>query len=269
MTEPLAFVVLGSPVGHSRSPMMHNAGLRALGLSGRYEAVDTDLTGLREHADLIRSGVLRGANITMPHKRSAARLSDVLTERARRSDSVNTWLLADGQLLGDSTDVPGIVDVMTRHEMTSESVLILGTGGAAAAAVIACESRDVWVSGRSSEKAKSLVDRLDVDARICEWGDGVDGATVLNATPVGMHGESLDSSVLANSAAVFDMTYGPQVSPAIAHAIAARVPYADGIHLLAAQAERSFELWTGRTPPVGLFEQVARNVSRPPDRAPI
>ncbi len=269
MTRRLEFAVLGSPVAHSKSPLMHNAGLKALGLSGRYVAIDVDTAGMSEMATRVRSGVLHGANITMPHKGTAARLSDVLTEPARRSGSVNTWLEEGGHLIGDSTDVAGIRDVMVSRKMESDEVLILGNGGAASAAVIACESRDVWISGRSMERTQHLIDRLDVAARACQWGSGVPGATVINATPIGMRGESLDPQVLEQAAAIFDMTYGAEASPAVDFALANRLPLADGIDLLAAQAEHSFQLWTGTKPPLGLFEQVARNVSSPSDEAPI
>ena len=269
MSRRFELAVLGSPVTHSKSPLMHNAGLKALGLSGRYLAIEVDTAGMSEMADRVRSGALDGANITMPHKGTAARLSDVLTESASRSGSVNTWLVAADRLVGDSTDVAGVRDVMGRRGMEADEVLILGNGGAASAAVIACESRNVWVSGRSSERTQGLIDRLDVNARACEWGRGVPGATVINATPIGMHGESLDSQVLEQAAAIFDMTYGAVASPAVKFALANGLACADGIDLLAAQAERSFELWTGTRPPVGLFERVARNVSSPSDEPPI
>lgn len=255
--------VLGDPVAHSRSPAMHVAGLRALGMEGSYQAIRSTPEQMVVHAQRVRSGELTGANITMPHKRLAASLSDSLTERAARAGSVNTWLRSDGELIGDSTDIPGVVTAMRRRNVPTERVLVLGTGGAAAAALVALDGAALWVAGRSSERASELIRAVGVEAHVVPWGVPVPGATVVNATPIGMRGESLPRLVVEASGGFFDMVYGDRPTPSITMAMGeCGVATADGLDLLVAQAEISFELWTGARPPEGLFEQVARNASR-------
>lgn len=254
--------VLGDPVAHSRSPMMHTAGLRALGLEGSYRAIRATDQEMKAHSDRVRSGELTGANITMPHKRVAASLADELSDRAARAGSVNTWFLRGGRLVGDSTDIPGILEAMSRRGIPTGRVLVLGTGGAAAAALVALEASEVFVSGRSPDRAQALVEAVGVGASVVGWEVPVHDATVVNATPLGMGGEELPSPVIAHAAAVFDLVYGDAPTPAVRRARdTLGIPVADGLDLLAAQAELSFELWTGRRPPSGLFEEVARNIS--------
>lgn len=269
MSARFELAVLGSPVAHSLSPVMHEAGLDALGLAGSYTAIDVDEAGMRVHAGLIRRGALTGANITMPHKRIAARLSDELTETAARAGAVNTWYREGARLCGDTTDVHGVREVIVRRSLPTGRILILGSGGAAAAALVACDGMAVSVSARSGEKARRLVEGTGVDAQVVEWGMAVQGALILNATPIGMRGESLPQPLVAAAAGLFDMTYGAGPSPALLEIRANGLPTADGIDLLAAQAEESFRIWTGLGPPVGLFEQVARNASRSASAPPI
>lgn len=256
--------VLGDPVAHSRSPAMHEAGLKALGMVGSYQAIRATPEQMATHAERVTSGELTGANITMPHKRLAATLADSLTERAARARSVNTWMRPDGELIGDSTDIPGVVTAMRRRNVPAERILVLGTGGAAAAALVALEGADIWVAGRSSDRASELIRSVDVVAEVIPWGTPVPGATVVNATPIGMRGESLPRQVIEDCGGLFDMTYGDRATPSVTVATTEfGVAIADGLDLLVAQAEISFELWTGSKPPEGLFEEVARNASRP------
>ena len=269
MTTRYDLAVLGSPVSHSLSPVMHQAGLKALGLAGSYVAIDVDEEGMRRHAELIRLGMLTGANITMPHKAIAAELSDALTETAARAGAVNTWYRHDARLFGHTTDVHGVREVMSRRSLPAGSVQILGSGGAAAAALVACSDMPVTISARSAEKAARLVDRTRSDAEVVGWGTPVPGALIIHATPIGMKGELLPPAVVEAASGLFDMTYGAGPSPALLRVRSKGLPTADGIDLLAAQAEESFSIWTGERPPDGLFERVARNASRSTKPPPI
>lgn len=269
MSVGFELAVLGSPVAHSLSPVMHEAGLAALGLPGRYVAIDVDEDGMRHHARLVRDGTLTGANITMPHKRIAAELSDELTETAARAGAVNTWYLRAGLLFGHSSDVYGVRRVIAKRHLPTAHVLILGSGGAAAAALVACDGMSVSLSARSSEKAERLITTTRADARIVDWGTPVPEALILNATPIGMYGEPLPSGLIETAAGLFDMTYGASTSPGLVLARTNGLPTGDGIDLLAAQAEESFFIWTGEWPPEGLFELVARNASRSANGPPI
>ena len=254
--------VLGDPVAHSLSPAMHNAVLAALGLEGRYSRMLVDERGMTLAASRMRTGELHGANITMPHKGVAARLADRLSSDAERAGSVNTWTLEDGgRLVGHSTDVEGVRRVWVRAGLPTDCpVLVIGAGGAAAAAMVALGDRDLWCSARRPEAVSALADRVDTPFRPLDWGESLSGAVVLNATPLGMRGGDLPVRLLEDSAGLFDMAYlsGGEATGAVRWMRERRMPASDGLEMLAAQAEASFQMWTGRRPPAGVMERAVR-----------
>jgi shikimate dehydrogenase len=242
-------VVLGDPVGHSLSPAIHRAGFVAAGIEGTYEPRRVDAHGMVGAVGDIRAGELDGANVTMPHKHLALALSDRAEHTAQRAGAANT-LVGDGsEVVAYNTDIIGIRAAWAEAGLPQDTpVLIVGAGGAAAAALLALEGRDVAVTARNEAAAKQLVQRCDVAADVVAWASGLDGAVVVNATPVGMQGEDLPRAVAAGSVGVFDMAYGAGVTPLVAAARAAELPTVDGETMLLAQAAGSFELWTGVTP---------------------
>ncbi len=245
----IRLVVLGDPIDHSRSPAIHTAALSAAGIDGTYHARRVDEAGLRAAMDELRHGDLAGANITMPHKIAAAQLADRLAEVSRRSGSVNTWLRSNGEIVGTSTDGEGILYALVEASVGDElPPLILGAGGAAAAALLALEDRSPIISARRPEAARELVRRVGVPAPVIEWGGAVDGALVVNATPIGMGGESLPPGVVGSAAALFDMVYGQTDTPAVLQAREMGIAVADGLAMLVGQAAASFRLWTGVEP---------------------
>lgn len=262
--RPIRLAVFGDPVAHSRSPAMHTAALEALGIPGSYRAVRVDEAGLGAQARAIREGSLDGANITMPYKRAAHDLCDVREGPAARARSVNTWWRQDGRLHGTSTDVPGIHRAWTLRGMPDDApVLVLGAGGAAAAALVALEARTPWVSARRPEAAVALARITGVECTPVPWGRIPPGAVVVNCTPIGMGGEALPVD-LDEASGLFEMAYGEEETPAVEAARARGLPVADGIDLLVAQAELSFRIWTGREAPAGVMERAARKGSSTP-----
>lgn len=217
-------------------------------MAGRYRARRVDEDGIRSAAGEMLTGALNGANITMPHKRLAAGLADELGPRARRSGSVNTWVLLDNRLVGMSTDGDGIRFAWLNRQLPSVGpILVLGSGGAAAAAMIELEDREMFVSARRLEALEPMVQGLGVNPRIVPWGTPVEGAVVVNATPLGMHGEDLPDGVVEAGSGLLDMTYGPNPAPATVRASQLGLPHANGLDMLIGQAMSSFRLWTGVT----------------------
>ncbi len=134
-------------MSHSRSPAIHNAALAAAGISGVYEARRVDAAGVRAAFDELRSGELAGFNVTMPHKALAAELCDHLDTDASLAGSVNTVKLIDGAVWGFSTDIGGIRDAWGELPATGP-ILVLGAGGAAAAACVALADRPIYIAAR-------------------------------------------------------------------------------------------------------------------------
>jgi shikimate dehydrogenase len=257
------FAVLGDPVSHSRSPAIHNAALAAAGISGVYEARRVDAAGVREAFDELRSGELAGFNVTMPHKALAAELCDHLDTDAALAGSVNTVKLIDGAVWGFSTDIGGVRDAWGELPATGP-ILILGSGGAAAAACVALADRQMYIAARRFGAGTGLAGELRqrglaIESGEVHWGVPVVGAVVVNCTPVGMSGEEIPADVLALSSGLFDMAYGPDATPAVETLRNMGLPVVNGLELLVAQAARSFRIWTGLVPPLAAMTKAAKN----------
>jgi shikimate dehydrogenase len=193
----------------------------------------------------------------MPLKRVALEVADRVSAIALRAGAVNTLSVSDGAVIGDNTDIGGIGDAWVAGNLPQDApVLVIGTGGAAAAALLALEGRKIYLSGRSESKAVALVGSVGVDAAVVGWGIAIEGAVVVNATPIGMRGEDLPAGLLEAASGLLDMAYGSSPTPAVT-SFGGR-PHADGIDMLVAQAARSFEIWTGQAAPVAAMEAAAR-----------
>ena len=243
----MRLVLLGDPVDHSFSPALHTAALGAAGVPGTYVAVAVDERGLEKAFADLRSGALDGANVTMPHKRSAAGLCDRLDPLADRARAVNTLVRVGSAVIGHNTDVAGIVSVWKKKRLPPDRpVHVLGNGGAAAAALLAVEDRDVVVSSRRPGAAGRLASLVGIAATEVPWGTGVADAVVVNATPLGMANETLPHAVYEGASGLLDMAYGSEATPTVVALRTAGRPVADGTELLVAQAAQAFRLWTGR-----------------------
>jgi shikimate dehydrogenase len=251
-------VLLGDPVEHSLSPVIHNAALAATGLSGRYAARRVGENGVRAAFAELRSGQLHGLNITMPHKALAAQLCDYLEPDALRAGSVNTAYMTDGAVRGLSTDIDGIRDVW-RDLPRSGPVLVLGAGGAAAAACIALADHPLYGAARRGGPIADMARKVALDLGEVRWGVPVVEAVVVNCTPLGMKGESLPEAVLALAGGILDMTYGPATTPAVRYVASRGKPTISGLDLLVAQAARSFSVWTGLPAPLGAMRKALGN----------
>ncbi len=243
--------MLGDPVEHSRSPAIHSAALAAVGIEGTYEARRVDRAGMVSAVDEVRYGSLDGANVTMPHKESAFTLADRASGTALRAGVANTLIRREGMAVAENTDVTGLVRVWDESGLPTDApVLVLGSGGAAAAAVVAFSERPILMSARSPERAGAVLVRTRVEGEIVEWGRAVPGAVVVNATPLGMEGEPLPDGVVDRAGGLVDLPYGERRTPAVATALAIGLPCADGLAALLAQAADSFELFTGVPAPI-------------------
>jgi shikimate dehydrogenase len=252
------FGVVGDPVSHSRSPAIHRAGFAAAGLDASYDFLPTPPDGFATIVERLRHGDLDGVNVTMPHKEHAFEAADRVSASAARTTSVNTIVRQDGDLVGYNTDVDGVRHAHHIVGAPSSPVLVLGTGGAARAALVALEHLDITVAARRPASAQMASASTGVDAAVVRWGVGIPGALVVNATPVGMHGEALPMEVLDQASAIIDMAYGHGVTPAIAWARDHDRPFADGLDMLVGQAARAFTHFTGHQPPLEAMISAAR-----------
>ena len=243
----MKLAIFGSPVEHSLSPAMHRAAFAHVGLEGDYLTRDVDENGFLEGVAEIRVGDLDGANVTMPFKILAHNVSDAVSPRAARVGAVNTLSVSRGQLTGDNTDVDGVAYAFKEAKLPEmDPVVILGAGGAAAAALAALAHRELYVVARRPEQARSVVVRLGSDAAVIPWDEAVPGGVIVNATSLGMGGELLPDWALAAATGLLDMAYGDAPTRSVAALRGDGVPVADGLDMLVGQAIGCFRIWTGQ-----------------------
>lgn len=250
--------VVGAPVTHSLSPLIHNAWLAAAGLDGVYAPFACPEDRFGALVEGLRGGIVRGLNVTIPFKEQALALADEADDLARLAGAANVLLFeADGRILARNTDGPGMLGAIAAqapgHDPCRAPVLVLGAGGAArgAAAALKLAGARVRILNRSTDRAGALARDLGVEA-VSDEAAGLDGAgLIINATSLGLgggEGPDIDLS-LAPGAVVMDMVYKPLHTRFLARSRAAGHPTVDGLEMLIRQAVPSFEAFFGRPPP--------------------
>ncbi|MGB7860730.1 MAG: hypothetical protein WBM90_09555 [Acidimicrobiia bacterium] len=252
--------MLGDPVGHSRSPAIHQLALQLAGLRGEYLAIRANRSQMADLLAELRAGQYQGFNVTMPLKELAAASVDRMTSAGWAAGSVNTLRMDGTYLEGHSTDAIAFGEMLdTKGLDETQAVLVLGTGGSAKAALSVLEDRNVYLSSRSKGKVEALAATHPWVTAV-PWGSGVADTLVINCTPVGMNGETLPVGVLEVAASLIDLPYGSSPTPAVVHASELGIGYIDGFDFLARQAAASFEWWTGVSVDFSRLATVARNV---------
>ncbi|HEX4181800.1 MAG TPA: shikimate dehydrogenase [Caulobacteraceae bacterium] len=256
--------VIGRPVRHSLSPLIHNAWLEAAGIDGGYVALSPEPEHLPALIDGLRGGVMKGLNVTVPYKEQVLALADQVTERARQAGAANLLTFPPGgEVVADNTDGYGLLAAFAAQapgfDPAAAPVVILGAGGAsrgAAAAFVAAGAPEVRIVNRTRDRAKALAEALGESVSPFAWSQSaaaLDGAGALvNATTLGLEGGGpldLDIGPLPRGAVVMDMVYRPLHTPLLIQARTAGRPIVDGLEMLIRQAEPSFEAFFGRPPP--------------------
>lgn len=257
----MRFAVVGDPVDHSLSPTIHSAGYEALALPHSYSALRTNLGGFGGVVGLLQQRELGGANVTMPLKDVAFAECGVQSASAERTRAVNTITFTDSVLIGDNTDVDGVAFAAESLGLPDDlPVTVLGSGGAARAALVAMEDRRVHIVARTHEKGSQALGVSGVDGTVGTWDEGIPESLVINATPIGMNPQAggLPESVLQGALGLVDMAYGHGQTRAVAAMSATGRPVADGITMLVGQAVRAFEIFTGKPAPLDVMMQAAR-----------
>jgi shikimate dehydrogenase len=262
-TESRAACVIGWPVEHSRSPLIHNYWLKQYGIAGEYRR---ELVPREEIAAFVQSLAARGyvgANVTVPHKEAALALSEP-DERAHAVGAANTLWLDGDVLRSTNTDVEGFLDNLDVcaphwHRDTGKAV-VLGAGGAARAVIYGLLTRGVErvvAVNRTPSRAEILRQAFGGRVHVARWdevgADLADTALLVNSTTLGMQGQPdlpIDLARLPGHAVVADLVYVPVRTPLLAAAKDRGLRTADGLGMLLHQAVRGFALWFGKKPAV-------------------
>ncbi len=259
--------VLGWPVSHSRSPQMHNAALRAVGLSDwRYQLLPVPPALFEAAVRALPAAGFRGVNVTIPHKETARALADRVDPSTSAIGAANLLLFEDdGSICAENTDALALIELLP-SSLDGSTALVLGAGGSARAAAWALRhaGSEVRVCNRTPERAQALAEDLGVTAVTAL----VPADFLVNCTPVGLlprDGGLKQAPVQADEIAMFgsviDLAYSRFAGETALVAAAKRAgkPTVDGLEVLIAQGALSFERFTGRTAPRDRMRAAARD----------
>ncbi|MGW3863460.1 shikimate dehydrogenase [Streptomyces sp. NPDC005047] len=257
-TDRRRAAVLGSPIAHSLSPVLHRAAYAELGLADwTYESFDVDEAALPRFLEDM-GPEWAGLSLTMPLKRAVIPLLDGISETAASVDAVNTVVLTDdGRRTGDNTDIPGMVAALREHGIEKvETAAVLGAGATASSALAALAricTGEITVYVRSAARAAEMrgwAERLDVGVRIADWADAEEALRaplVVATTPAGTT-DALAGAVPEMPATLFDVLYDPWPTALAARWSLSGGAVVSGLDLLVHQAVLQVEQMTGRAP---------------------
>jgi shikimate dehydrogenase len=260
--------VIGDPIAHSLSPVMHNAAFKALKMDCYYCAFHVKGRYLYEAVNGARALGFGGLNVTIPHKEAVLKIIPA-NEMARDIGAANTIDLKNG--LAYNTDAPGALRALEDNgvRIKGKAVLLLGAGGAARAVayILAKNGATVTIANRTPDRAAELAAYMRVHGDV--FGTGLDGLgekvaiadILVNTTSVGLDDDRtlVTADMLNARQAVFDLVYRPLETKLLKEAKAAGAKTIDGIAMLARQGALSFEIWTGVKPPLDVMERSARD----------
>ena len=257
--------VIGFPIHHSKSPVIHNYWLKKYDIPARYDAFEVRPEELEQFVFSLKEQGFAGINVTVPHKVAVMKLMDELSDAAQKAGAVNTVIVRkDGTLFGHNTDGLGflanVAEKKKNFDIKEKPVVILGTGGAArgvCAALVLAGAPEIRLIYRTKEKAENLAASVGGNFRLIEWSEketALKGSGLLaNATTLGMNGFDpleIDLSGLDTSAIVADLVYSPLKTELLKQAEEKGHVTADGLGMLLHQACPAFRVWFGVMPEI-------------------
>ena len=257
--------VLGSPISHSKSPMLHDYWLRKYRIKGHYIPMDVNSANLTDVlATLPKMGFV-GANVTIPHKEKVLKLADQISDRAAMIGAANTLSFGvKGQIYADNTDGYGFIENIHQHQpewrATEGPSLVLGAGGASRAVVSSLLENavsEIWITNRTRARAEKISADFGARVKVIDWFSVnkflPDAATVVNATSLGMVGKpelTIDLKPLSTNTLVTDLVYNPLKTHLLIQAEKKGCRTVDGIGMLIHQAVPGFARWFNKQPTV-------------------
>jgi shikimate dehydrogenase len=273
--------VIGWPISHSRSPMIHGYWLKQHGIDGSYTRQPVEPGSLPAFVETLRANGFAGCNVTLPHKEAMFRLVTPADDSVKRLQAVNTVYWSDGRWRGTNTDGEGFINSIKAGApalaLRGSRAVLLGAGGASVAIVNALLEngvREIAITNRSAEKTEALAARFGSALKPHDWSVRndllADAALLVNTTSLGMTGQpplDIDLAKLSDKTVVTDIVYSPMRTALLNDAAARGNTVVEGLGMLLHQAVRGFQLWFGVRPEVTseLYRLVANDID--PDYA--
>ncbi|MBI9111201.1 shikimate dehydrogenase [Maridesulfovibrio ferrireducens] len=246
------FGIIGFPLGHSMSPLLHNWGFSQKNIKAAYMAWPTTPEKLGDFMTALKTLPISGASVTIPHKMSVMNYIDKLTPRAKSVGAVNTLYWKQNKLIGDNTDTAGCSEPLRPHCDHVERALLIGAGGAARAAIVGLKSlkiKKIFITNRTKSKADALADEFEISCVDWDERGNEHYDLVINSTSLGMSGDKQQINPMImdhidEKTIVYDLVYNPLETIFLRDAKAKGSKTISGIEMFLHQGLAQFKLWT-------------------------
>ena len=248
------FFVIGNPINHSLSPELHNFWIKKNKIDAVYDKIKLEESELKDFINKLRNEEIHGINVTVPFKNKVIKYLDKLSLEVETTDSVNTIYKSGDDIIGHNTDVAGF-ELGLRHSKINvlhKSILILGAGGVVPSIVYSLLSmgcKKIFLSNRTIKRAENIKKRFN-EVEVLKWGNIPDFDIVINATSVGLKGDSLDLDLKTQDKIFYDIIYNPKETPFLKKAKENGNRIENGIFMFIYQANQSFSIWNNVIPKI-------------------
>ena len=250
------YLVIGNPIEHSLSPLLHNFWIKKYGINAIYEKQLVEKNDIAKILNDIKENKFQGINVTVPFKKSVIPFLDQLSDTAKETQSVNTIFKRQNNLVGDNTDVHGFAEAikLTKFNLTNKKALILGAGGVVPSIILALKNMgtlEIILSNRTKEKADNLKKSFPF-LKMIDWGETIKSDLIINATSIGIKQNEeikLDFSKL-DGQLFYDVIYNPPETKFLENAKKFGKKTENGKSMFIYQAMKAFEIWHGIKPEI-------------------
>jgi len=250
------YFVIGNPINHSLSPKLHNYWFKENNIDAIYDKKKIEEKNLQTIISEVKEKKINGINVTVPFKKAVIPYLDKLSPEAEQTQSVNTIILSNDNLIGHNTDILGFDKAIKNlnFNMQGKKILILGAGGVVPSIIFALNKMNVLkitISNRTKEKAEDLKSQFH-NLEVLDWGDINDFDVIINATSLGLNKETidLDFSKFANNKLFYDVIYNPEETNFLKEGKKLGNRTENGKLMFIYQALEAFKLWHGIEPEV-------------------
>jgi len=248
------FFVIGNPINHSLSPELHNFWIKKNQIEAVYDKIKLEESELKDFINKLRNEEIHGINVTVPFKNKVIKYLDKLSLEVETTDSVNTIYKSGDDIIGHNTDVAGF-ELGLRHSKINvlhKSILILGAGGVVPSIIYSLLSmgcKKIFLSNRTFEKAENIKKKFN-EVEVVKWGKIPDFDIVINATSVGLKGDSLDLNLNTKDKIFYDVIYNPKETQFLKKAKENGNKIENGMYMFVYQANQSFSIWNNVIPKI-------------------
>ena len=250
------YAVIGNPINHSLSPILHNHWLKENNINAIYDKIKLEENQIKNFINKIKKKELAGCNVTVPFKKSVIPFLDKLSFEANQTQSVNTIILKDDLLIGHNTDIVGFQKAIKslKYTIKDKRIFILGAGGVTPSIIFALNKMgvsEITISNRTKEKAEKLKEQFQ-NISVTEWGKLPDFDVIINATSLGLNNETinLDFSNIKDDKLFYDVIYNPSETNFLKECRKLGNKIDNGKLMFIYQAFEAFKLWHGIEPKI-------------------